>query len=223
MNHIFDIRCSVLSKRLSLLIFLFLSASSFGFAQKSSAAPINRALQRELVRMDASDQKYRNQMTTLERRSSTGDKQAKEQLAALWKKQEQIDKKNIQRLEEIIKKHGWPGNSLVGREGSLAAFLVLQHADLIYQQKYFPLLKEAVSKGEADPIDAVYLEDRILMREGKKQIYGTQLHTNKATKRVELYPVEDEENVDIRRASVGLEPLAEYLKRFGLEYKPKKK
>ena len=40
---------------------------------------------------------------------------------------------------------------------------------------------------------------------------------------MELWPIEDEENVDARRASVGLEPLAEYLKRFGLEYKPLKK
>ena len=32
-----------------------------------------------------------------------------------------------------------------------------------------------------------------------------------------LWPIEDEEHVDERRAEVGLEPLAEYLKRFGIE------
>jgi hypothetical protein len=40
------------------------------------------------------------------------------------------------------------------------------------------------------------------------------------TKKLELWPIEDEERVDARRASVGLGPLAEYLKHFGLEYKP---
>jgi len=68
------------------------------------------------------------------------------------------------------------------------------------------------------------LEDRILTREGKKQVYGTQLRLNQTTQRMELYPIEDEENVDSRRAVVGLEPLALYLKRgFGIDYAPPKK
>jgi len=66
------------------------------------------------------------------------------------------------------------------------------------------------------------LEDRILMREGKKQIYGTQLHSGPKTNgKLELYPIDDEEHVDERRAIVGLQPLAEYLKQFGMEHKPK--
>jgi hypothetical protein len=68
------------------------------------------------------------------------------------------------------------------------------------------------------------LEDRILTREGNKQVYGTQLRLNQTTQRMELYPIEDEENVDGRRATVGLEPLAGYLKRgFGIDYSPPKK
>jgi hypothetical protein len=38
-----------------------------------------------------------------------------------------------------------------------------------------------------------------------------------------MWPVEDEENLDKRRASVGLEPIAEYLKRSGVTYVPPKK
>jgi hypothetical protein len=41
---------------------------------------------------------------------------------------------------------------------------------------------------------------------------------------MELYPIEDEANVDARRDAAGLEPLAEYLKRvFGIDYAPPKK
>jgi len=85
------------------------------------------------------------------------------------------------------------------------------------------MLKEAVRRGEAESGNAALLKDRILMREGKKQIYGSQLYFNQVTKQLELWPIEDDENVDARRASVGLEPLAEYMKRFGLEYKPPKR
>ena len=86
------------------------------------------------------------------------------------------------------------------------------------------MLKEAASKGEARPSDVAMLEDRVLVGEGKEQIYGTQLHFGPETEgRWELYPILDEEKVDERRAAVGLPPLAEYLKVFGVEYRPPKK
>jgi hypothetical protein len=48
----------------------------------------------------------------------------------------------------------------------------------------------------------------------------SQLQTN-AQGQLEFYPIEDEANMDKRRQSVGLEPLAEYAKHFGLEYHSK--
>jgi hypothetical protein len=58
------------------------------------------------------------------------------------------------------------------------------------------------------------------MREGKKQIYGSQLQQNDKGA-WEFYPIEDEPNVDKRRQAVGLPPLSEYAKQFGFEYHPK--
>lgn len=209
-------------KSISLQLILFLSLSSLVYTQDNSAAQVNQSLRRELLKMLKDDQKYRNEINEVEK-MSLGPDEMQKRVSALWEKQHKVDKKNIKRLAQIIDKYGWPSRSMVGKEGSLTAFLVIQHADLEYQKKYFPLLKAAVSKGEADRDDAALLEDRILMREGKKQIYGTQIHFNEATKTLELWPIEDEEGVDARRASVGLEPIAEYLKRYGLEYKPPKK
>jgi hypothetical protein len=57
------------------------------------------------------------------------------------------------------------------------------------------------------------LEDRILLREGKKQIYGSQVRRNEAGE-WEAHSLEDPERVDERRASVGLPPLAQYLAGF---------
>jgi hypothetical protein len=142
------------------------------------------------------------------------------EIRKLATKQREIDEENIVRLVGIIEAHGWPGRSLVGEKGALAAFLILQHADYKYQKKYLPLVRTAVAAGELSPDNLALLEDRVLMNEGKKQIYGTQLQTNERGV-LELYPIEDEENVDKRRAQVGLPPLAEYMKHFGLEYRPK--
>ena len=113
---------------------------------------------------------------------------------------------------------------MVGKKANNAAFLILQHADTKLQKKYFPLLKEAAAKKEANPADAAMMEDRILMADGKKQIYGTQLTINDQTKKWTVYQIEDEQNVDARRASVGLPPMAEYLKLFEENFgAPKKK
>jgi hypothetical protein len=209
-------------KTIALQLILFLSLSSLVYTQGNSIGQVNQSLRRELLKMQKDDQKYRSEIDKIEKMSLAPDEMQK-RVSALWEKQEKLDKRNVKRLVQIIDKYGWPGRSMVGREGSVTAFLIIQHADLEYQKKYFPMLKEAIGKGEADRDDAALLEDRILMREGKKQIYGTQLRFNEATKKLELWPIEDEESVDVRRASVGLEPIAEYLKRFGLEYKPPKK
>jgi hypothetical protein len=99
---------------------------------------------------------------------------------------------------------------------------VLQHADYTYQKKYLPLLRKAAADKELRADRLAILEDRVLVNEGKKQLYGSQLRTN-ARGEWEFCPIEDEANVDKRRKSVGLGlgPLSEYAKQFGLEYRPR--
>ena len=105
---------------------------------------VNQALRRELLQTDREDQKYRDQMSTLrnEATDSGNDRTAKE-LETLRRKQEQSDIKNLKRLEEIISQHGWPGQSLVGSDGSLAAFVILQHAELEAAEEVFPAVARA--------------------------------------------------------------------------------
>ncbi|HSO75448.1 MAG TPA: DUF6624 domain-containing protein [Blastocatellia bacterium] len=179
----------------------------------------NDAIKAELEKMLEQDQELRRRADEVEEKHGSKSKELEE----LWEKQREIDKKNLARLEQIIKVNGWPRKSVVGSTASLAAFLILQHADYEYQKKYFPLVNEALKKGEIEPSRVALLEDRILVREGKEQIYGTQLKRNETTGKYELSPIKDEENLDKRRAAVGLSPIAEYLKTFGLEYVPPKK
>lgn len=201
-------------------IWLLLSWTTF--AQTNSA--VNTALQKQLLEMKQEDQKHRHEMMELVNKLSGPDKDKLiPRYQQLVEEQAALDARLIQQLETIIAQHGWPTISLVGKEASNSAFLILQHADLSYQKKYFSLVKEAADKDEARKSDVAMLEDRILMREGKKQIYGSQLRTNEQTQKLEVYPIEDEENVDKRRAAVGLMPMKEYLKYFELEYVPPKK
>jgi hypothetical protein len=134
-----------------------------------------------------------------------------------------IDSTNLVRVKSIIDKFGWPGKSFVGNRGNYTIWLVIQHADLGVQEKYLPLMKVSVSQGESRPVDLVYLEDRVLMRQNKKQIYGTQISFNQKTGAQELWPIEDEKNVNSRRIKLELEPIEEYAKHFGIIYTPPEK
>jgi hypothetical protein len=135
------------------------------------------------------------------------------QLAELWRQQSASDARNIKRLEAIIAELGWPKRSVVGARAASAAFLILQHADISAQKKYLPLARAAAAENEMQPSSLALLEDRILLREGKKQIYGSQVQRNEAGE-WDTLPLEDPANVDQRRASVGLPPLADYLAGF---------
>jgi hypothetical protein len=86
------------------------------------------------------------------------------------------------------------------------------------QEKYLPLMQKSVEEGESESNDLALLQDRVLMRQGKKQIYGSQVILNKSGGQ-EFYPIEDEKNVNVRRKKVGLQPLEEYAKFFGIDYK----
>ncbi len=129
-----------------------------------------------------------------------------------------FDSCNMAQLKKIVKTYGWPGISFVGENGNAAAFLVVQHADISIQEKYFPLLKRSVEMGESKKGHLALMEDRILMRNDKKQIYGSQLVWDDLTNAWVFYPIEDEKNVNKRRAEVGLEPMEEYAKHFDINY-----
>lgn len=133
-----------------------------------------------------------------------------------------IDSTNLLQVESLITRYGWLGINFVGARGNNTIFLVIQHADLATQEKYLPLLQQSVDAGESRPADLALLQDRVLMRQGKKQIYGSQVVFNKRGEQ-EFYPIEDEKNVDIRRKKVGLQPIEEYAKYFGIEYTPPSK
>lgn len=135
------------------------------------------------------------------------------ELRALWDEQSRVDANNMERLREIISEHGWPGQSMVGREAAIAAFLILQHAIHETQIEYLPLVQAAVEAGELEGRWLAMLQDRVLVAEGNPQIYGTQLHQSESTGGLQLYPIEDEANVDARRQELGMIPLAEYIER----------
>ena len=136
---------------------------------------------------------------------------------ALWHTKSLINEKTQARVEEIIDEHGWPTISDVKGNAASTVFLIIQHADLDVQLKYMPMMKEAAAKGEASSSSLALLIDRTNLRQGKKQVYGSQIGR---TPEGEMYvqALEDPDNVDKRREEMKLGPLDDYTQRFGFEW-----
>jgi len=121
-----------------------------------------------------------------------------------------IDVKHTARMQQIVADIGWPTISKVGERASQMAWLLVQHADhdRDFQRACLALMR-AQAAGEVSPQNIAYLEDRVRVGEGRPQLYGTQFHAN-AQGELEPFPIENQEQVDTRRAEVGLGTLAEY-------------
>jgi hypothetical protein len=171
------------------------------------AASPNPELREELLAMMAEDQAVRTGV------APPGDDRTADELFAAWP---QVDADNALRMAEILDEFGWPGWSLVGEDGALAAWVLIQHADfnLDLQKRGLALMREAVAADDADPSDLAYLIDRVLVAEGKPQVYGTQLSVDEDGEVTPRTPIEDEANVDARRAEMGLGTLEAYYEEF---------
>ncbi|HMK27293.1 MAG TPA: DUF6624 domain-containing protein, partial [Chitinophagaceae bacterium] len=93
----------------------------------------------------------------------------------LWEIINRKDSINLIKVRNIIDTYGWLGPDELGNNGATTIFLVIQHADSLTQVTYLPLMREAVKKGKAMPQNLALLEDRVLMKQGKEQIYGSQV------------------------------------------------
>src|SRR5690606_8045392 len=122
-----------------------------------------------------------------------------------------------------IENCGMPTTKEVTSKQMSAIWLVFQHGDNENRKKYFPLLKKASENGDLKKSQIALMQDRILMMDGKPQIYGSQITQNNETKKWELYKLENPEFVDKRRAEVGLEPLKESFQNWNIEFNVKQK
>lgn len=122
------------------------------------------------------------------------------------------DHRNQELIISIIEKCGMPTLKEVNQEQMDAIWLGLQHTENKYRIKYFPLIENAVKNGDLRKEQYALMKDRILMGEGKPQIFGSQIKNGK------LYDLDEPETVNDRRREMGLEPIEDYLKRFDITF-----
>lgn len=121
------------------------------------------------------------------------------------------DSAHSRRLRGLIDEHGWPTAAAVGFEAAEAAFLIVQHTPFEdWQRSMLPRVGQAVDAGELEGQDYALLYDRVQMKLGHPQRYGTQLNSTDGGA-LRLYSLENPAAVDSLRAELGMPPLEEYL------------
>ena len=125
---------------------------------------------------------------------------------ALRLRADSIDSLNQVEIRQILKEHGFPKKTEVGTSACEAAWIIIQHAPLDVQKEYLPILERAATEGNIQAALVATLHDRIDVREGHPQKYGTQRNSNG------LCPLLNEKMVNQWRKEVGLPPLDESAK-----------
>ena len=172
------------------------------------------AVTKQLLTIDELDQQYRNQIDDIEIKYG---KQS-EEIKTLYAHMHQADSINLIQVEAIIEKYGWLGYNEIGSQANSTLFMVIQHSNLKTWQKYLPIMKAAVRNGKAKSKELALLEDRLDLNEGKKQNYGSQIFWSFDKNKYLILPLNDPDNVDKRRAEVGLSPLAEYVSNWNIKW-----
>ncbi len=129
----------------------------------------------------------------------------------------QLNKKHLKIIDEILKEIREPRISILGHNGALTVWIIVQHADHDpgLQKYYLRLFKKLYEK---DPDDTykegiAYLEDRILIKEKGQQLYGTQFKDSALSKNtLEPYTILNHLSLEKRRKKMGLLPMNDYIK-----------
>lgn len=160
------------------------------------------------------DQKYRKQIGDIEQEFGRDS----DEMKAHWQLINHTDSLNLIEIKKILDERGWLGPKVIGGKGNSALFLVIQHADLETQKKYLPMMREAAKLGHARSSSLALLEDRVALRSGERQIYGSQIGRDPDTGEFYVSPLIDPEKVNERRAEVGLGTIEEYIQNWDMTW-----
>lgn len=196
------------------IIFLFVILLSFSCDDKNKTTKIQEPTQTNEQLVAMLDSIWISEQQPITLRDSMielygADSKEAQKYQALYKKNHAI---NEEKITNLLDSKGWPKKEVIGEQGNWTICNVIQHAENDVRIKYLPMMKEAVLAKQLAPRFLVRAQDRIATEQGQLQIYGGQMKYYPETKSFNVWPVFDPENIDKRRAEIGLEPIAEFLK-----------
>jgi len=130
---------------------------------------------------------------------------------------------NLNEIEALIDIKGWPSPDRVGSVNNMFFLRLIEDSDnLLYYKKYFSYIEEDIANGNSG-VKASYaqIQDKVLVLEGKKQKYGSQLYFDENQMKFVFYPIEGIENIEniniLRREAGFFECLEDFAKHMSVD------
>jgi len=133
-------------------------------------------------------------------------------MSAIWGAITTIDRANQAELLSMVPAEGWFLSSLYGREASEAAFHIVQHADLEMQKRFLPIIEPLVARDEVNGEAYAKMYDRVSVREGRAQRYGSQFRCEGGKWVPDA--LEDPTKVEVNRKAMGMSTFADRVAHF---------
>ena len=192
--------------RFSLIFTALLATASLSAQQTDSL--LSKAYDR--------DQAIRIELARLGKAANTGGytDSLVDSLVMLSEEMERIDSRNL-RLVDSILRDGIPAG--LAEKSYDAIWIIIDHAPLDVQKKRLPMLKHAAKEGFISPNRMATLSDRIAMREGRRQRFGTQSYQTVVDGKPVLYiwPVRNARRLNVRRQQINTCTIEEYVALLG--------
>lgn len=163
---------------------------------------------KQLANVDCSNLKDILQKTYTSHQSYRQDKNANTEAG---------DLKNLNTVISIIENCGMPTLDEVSKTQLEAIWLVIQNAPNKYMDEYIDIFIKSTKRGDLQHTEVAMIKDRMLMAQGKPQVYGTQVSMEK-NRKWKLHDIADPEYVNQRRKEVGLVPIEKYLSHFKVSF-----
>lgn len=143
---------------------------------------------------------------------------SEEDLAVAISHISRIDSENMHEVSVLIEEHGTPTKGMIGKDGMDAFLTIVQHAPSGSEFQRNMLAELSSAESGVSRSDLAMLEDRIRVGQSLPQIYGTQFR--RVDGRFVPYEIHEPDQVDSRRAAVGLMPISDYTCLLEATYPP---
>ena len=132
-------------------------------------------------------------------------------IVMLVAEQDRADSLNRVAVDSLLQ-NGWPEG--LSEQSNHTIWLIIDHADVEYQERYLPLIEQQAVRGTISPSDYATLLDRVNVRRQRPQRFGTQTGYKQRDDEVFtfVYPIENIDALDSLRLSVGLDSMHLYLR-----------
>ena len=164
-------------------------------------------VERRFETHEPTDPKLRDQITRLLK-----DDQAVRQRGNFdLEKMAAADRRTAGPLKAMFDRYGVPTFEMVGVPAARDFVVLVQHQAPEFRAAVLPKLKANVDAGQADPASYTLVYDRTQHEQGRNQRYGQNLICTNA-KVLDVGPIDDPANVNMRRAEMGLMRLDLYIR-----------